>query len=437
MNPLGQARFNALAGYSRSPYLPLSARELAWYEEANERLLGVVSLDLVDEDFVYTVLARDAVGRFRAVRLEINLSGLDEARDGLARALAELGTRPPDAFHQGDEPRKAVDFFTPLVVPEKQSPIFRTVATERGYTPALGLLKELMHYFHDPDGNFVEQFQSTGFDARLWELYLYALFTELGYGLDRKHPAPDFHCIGLPAAFFVEATTVNPSAEPPIATDREAYFSHYVPIKFGSALYSKLKKRYWELTHVSGRPFVLAIQDFHAPQAMVWSNTGLVEYLYGIRQLEKKRDDGPPEVISERIEQYEWAGKKIAAGFFKQPGTEHISAVLANPGGTIAKFNRMGFLAGFGDRDLHMIRGGLCYRGKLVPEQFSADVHAPEYSETWCEGLSVYHNPKAYQPLDERAVPGAAHHTTRDERIVTSMPPFFPLGTNTFIIVPT
>jgi DNA-binding transcriptional MerR regulator len=115
----------------------------------------------------------------------------------------------------------------------------------------------------------------------------YALFTELGYGLDRQYPAPDFHCVGLRADFFVEATTVNPSAQAPIIseTNRKSYFSHYVPIKYGSALFSKLQKRYWELPHVQGHPLLLAVQDFHAPQAMTWSNTALVEYLYGVRQL--------------------------------------------------------------------------------------------------------------------------------------------------------
>ncbi|MDE5446246.1 MULTISPECIES: hypothetical protein [Bradyrhizobium] len=29
--------------------------------------------------------------------------------------------------------------------------------------------------FHDADGNFVEQFQTIGFDARIFELYLHAL----------------------------------------------------------------------------------------------------------------------------------------------------------------------------------------------------------------------------------------------------------------------
>lgn len=45
----------------------------------------------------------------------------------------------------------------------------------------------MMNWYEDVDGNFVEQFQSSAFDARLWELYLYAMFVELGYGFDRKY----------------------------------------------------------------------------------------------------------------------------------------------------------------------------------------------------------------------------------------------------------
>ena len=59
-------------------------------------------------------------------------------------------------------------------------------------------------------------------------------------------------------------------------------------IKFGSVLLSKLNKRYWELPHVKGMPLIFAVQDFHTIRAMSWSNTSLVEYLYGIRQVRKK-----------------------------------------------------------------------------------------------------------------------------------------------------
>ena len=219
MKPLSPLRFDALAGCSRSPQIGLSARELSWFEEADEKLLGVVSLDLVDLDYVYTVLARDGHGRFRAFHLDINIQSQGEATDMLAAALAELVVQPEAYFHQGDEVGPTFDLLTSTLPPDKRNPRFTELITAQGFTPALGLLKELMHYFQDVDGNFVQQFQSTGFDPRLWELYLYVLFTEQGYGFDRTHAAPDFHCQGLRGDFYVEATTVNPSATPPEVTE--------------------------------------------------------------------------------------------------------------------------------------------------------------------------------------------------------------------------
>ena len=203
----------------------------AWPSVRLEKLLGVVSLDIYDRDHVCTVLARDARGRFRAVHCDLNIETQVEAERQLAVAFAELAVRPASDFYQGDETEQPIDFFTPMVATDRQHQNFRSLTTHEHHTPALGLLRELMHYFVDADGNFVQQFQSTGFDARLRELYLYALFTELGYGFDRDHPAPDFHCIGLGGDFFVEAITVNPSAVTPSVdeTNRDEYFSHYVP----------------------------------------------------------------------------------------------------------------------------------------------------------------------------------------------------------------
>ena len=128
-------------------------------------------------------------------------------------------------------------------------------------------------------------------------------------------------------------------------------------------------------------------------------------------------------------------GKRISAGFFTLPGVEHISAVLANPGGTISKFNRLGFLAGFGDRDIRMVRAGVCLRNEpLNLEAFSQEVHSPDYAETWVEGLSVFHNPTAEHPLPEAMIPNAAHWISRDGRILADMPSFHPIGEKTYIL---
>jgi hypothetical protein len=267
-------------------------------------------------------------------------------------------------------------------------------------------------------------------------LYLYALLTELGYGFDRSHPAPDFHCAGLLGEFFVEATTVNPSVDVPTPEEAQSqeYYGAYVPIKFGSALFSKLQKRYWEKAHVQGKPLVVAVQDFHAPGAMVWSNSGLVEYLYGIKQTEVEDDKHQITLESKIVEKYEWKGKVIPAGFFNQPDAENISAVLANPGGTLPMFNRMGYITGFGDRRIRMIRHGFAYRGGRSAEPFSVEVNN-EYDERWGTGVSIYHNPRARVPLPEITFPGAAHHTVRGTTIITAMPaPFFPVGSQTMIL---
>jgi hypothetical protein len=134
--------------------------------------------------------------------------------------MDQFAQLPAEEFYQGDEVSKPVDFFTPVVPRGKQHEIFRVLHSGLGYSPALGLLSEMAHYFEDADGNFVQQFQSAGFDARLWELYLYAVFTELGFGLVRDEQTPDFHLQSPFGEFFVEATTVNPSASPPAERSR-------------------------------------------------------------------------------------------------------------------------------------------------------------------------------------------------------------------------
>lgn len=100
-----------------------------------------------------------------------------------------------------------------------------------------------MHFFEDVDGNFVEQFQTTAFDARFSELYLFALLTEQQMIFDRSHHAPDFVCEGLDGDLFVESVTVNPSRlgniviEPPIPSggpELKRYLAEYMPMKWGA-----------------------------------------------------------------------------------------------------------------------------------------------------------------------------------------------------------
>lgn len=445
MKQISRLRFNALAGYIRSPQTLILSEELDWYSEANERVLGVLIKDGTDEDYSCIVLARDRVGRYRAVYNLPFSDSIDEVRQAIAPAMQKWAAKDATEYEQGDERGKPVDFFTPVVPPERLHPTFMQLINNEAFSPARDLIAAMMYYYQDPDGNFVEQFQTTGFDARFWELYLFAVLAELRYSIDRAQPAPDFLCSGLLGEFFVEAVTVNPTiingrnvetGPPDNPAERERYMEEYVPIKYGSPLYSKLNRCYWELPHINGKPIVLAIQDFHYRASMTWSESALIRYLYGREFAATHNDTGELVITSQTITQHCWGQKIIPSGFFYLPGAEHISAVISNPQGTISKFNRMGLKAGFDSPRVRMTRVGSHYdhdRNIAVPKSFVVNVSDPNYKEDWIEGLSVYHNPNTLISLPVEMFPGAAQHFLENDRLRSIIPDFHPYGSYTVI----
>lgn len=182
----------------------------------------------------------------------------------------------------------------------------------------------MMRWYEDADGNFLEQFQTTGYDARIWELYLLAALSEAVYIIDRSFPAPDVLARGPLGECCLEATTVNPTldaqrrpvAPPETKTPEQEsdYVRHYFPIRYAGPLTAKLAKRYWELPHVDGKPLVFAIQDFHAPMSMTWSRSGLPTYLYGYLHHPRREQDGSLKIVPEGVERHRWGSKEIPQG---------------------------------------------------------------------------------------------------------------------------
>jgi len=264
MKKILSIRFDALAGYARHPAAFYFAEEMGWYEHGGERVLGLLIRENDDNDFGGLVFARDRKLRFRCV----DITGFDarrrQAEVKLRREMERIAAEPDAEYHQGDEVGAPVDFFTSVVSSGRLNRDFVKVRDMEAFSAARGIIEPMMRWYEDADGNFVEQFQTTGFDARIWELYLFATFSEMGYYIDHGQAIPDFICTNPMATFCVEATTVNatrdPSGtivpEPPMSTPEEvrAYLNDYMPIKYGSALTSKLAKKYWERPHVAGKP---------------------------------------------------------------------------------------------------------------------------------------------------------------------------------------
>jgi hypothetical protein len=300
----------------------------------------------------------------------------------------------------------------------------------------------MMCFYEDADGNFVEQFQTTAFDARLWELYLFATFNEIGYARSVNVAAPDFLLTSVLGHLGVEATTVNapnagPIPEPKTVEDFTSYLQDYVPIKLARALKRKLNKKtpYWDAPEMRNMPFVLAVQDFHGPGVMRMVVPAATEYVFGVRH---SMVDGVRRI--ERIAEHRFGNVVEPSGFSRLPGAENVSAVIANPQGTITKFNRMGFLAGFGSRRVLMVRTGI-RRGERdsdgpMPKPFVQEVHRPGYEESWIEGMVVLHNPNARIPIDPMLLPGAAHEFLQDDgSIMSLLPEFHPFYSQTAIAV--
>jgi hypothetical protein len=422
------------------------AKEIAWFEANNGRVLATLIVD-TDDEFSAMILARDELERFRWIGATGYFDSPEAAVVDLVRKLNDLVPDLDAHRVQGDTEGEPVDFFAPVVEESKWNARFRQLISGHAFMAARQIISEMMRWYEDVDGNFIEQFQTTGFDARVWELYLFAVLTEAGLGVERPKPAPDFLAVGPLGEFAIEATTVNPSIakDGTISTpslpnnDHEfrEYLRNYLPIKYAGPLTSKLQKEYWKNSSVAGKPLVFAIQDFHGVMSMTYSGSALPIYLYGYAYDAERDKDDRLRVRVSKIVEHQWGSKVIPSGFFSFPGAENVSAVIFNSGGTIAKFNRIGVEVGFGSNSVLMIRRGWMWDPNPNSAEPSHFIHfvAESYPESWIEGMDVYHNPNARYPLDPDFLPGAAHHRLQEDgTIETKSTAWKPIGSQTSIL---
>lgn len=439
-------RFSALIGESRSPMTEFFTREIGWFSNQGETVLGVILIDIIDRDFSAILLGRDAVGRYRCIDQKVSMETPRDAHSWLVDTITAATLSGQTVFPQDDENGEAMDLFTPVKAEEKLHPYFRILSTQPSHVAARGIIREMMPHYVDIDGNFIEQFQTTGFDARIWELYLNAYLVEEGLFLDRSHFAPDFlvqkygHTVAIEATIvgrkgqLTEADIANITQLTPEQIQEK--MRNEMPIRFGSPLFSKLQKKYWELEHVAGIPLVIAIADFHENQSMLWTSTALINYLYGVHHDHHYDESGKLVITPQKIDKHVVGEKEIPSGFFFQPGAENISAVMFSASGTVSKFNRMGKQAGFGEGNVKLFRMGTYHDhdpDASLPKMFSYEVNE-DCTETWAEGMSMFHNPNALHPVPEELFPLIAHHRFKDDHIVSHLPEFHVYSSMTTIM---
>ena len=286
----------------------------------------------------------------------------------------------------------------------------------------------------------MREFQWHQFDQRLWELYLWATFREGGYDVAHGE-APDFRVSAPGIAFAVEATTVAPSKDgvlsqhpdPKTPEEIAAFLADYMPMKYGNSLTNKLKRRsaagkaYWEEGGAAGLPFVIAVADFHKPSSegelgsMTYTQSAIWAYLYGFTT-DWEMVDGKLVITNHDLNSHTFKGKTIESGFFSLPDAENISAVIFSNAGTLAKFDRIGVLAGYAPPNHRYIRSGIRYDpdpNAVTGTWFVEEVGIEGYSEGWADELQVFHNPRALRPLPKECFGPLNQHFFEHGHMVT------------------
>jgi hypothetical protein len=317
---------------------------------------------------------------------------------------------------------RALKLFEPQVPPEKMGRVFKTLL-DLHVSPTRDELEEAYSRFTDVDGDFVTKFQTDALDARLFELFLFVLFEELGFERDVTHQRPDFVLSREGFSLCVEAVTANPPQDasrtaPPAdegfeemvtrilkaaSEKQQAILAGEVRNRLGRPMLSKLKKKYWNLPHVAERPLVIAAQDFHGEGSLLLLGQPLGDFLY--------------------------------PDFFRRAGAEHVSAVMFVNSATASKFGRMRLQrATKAYPTVLMHRVGWYYPATVEGTSlalFNYWVGDPAWPESWLQGVTLFHNPDALQPLDRSVFRGAKQYLWDHGQLEIELPAFHPEASTT------
>jgi len=310
--------------------------------------------------------------------------------------------------------------FTPVISEEKLHDNFRRLLDDR-YIHSKEVIAQWANGFVDRDGKFALEFQTT-FNGCFWELYLFACLRELQYSVDFSYTSPDFVVSTPKGDFCIEATIASNAdgtipewgtqipehleRDPELAIDLST-------IRLANSISSKYKKykdSYAILPHATGKPFVLAVAPFEQPFFYTQNQHAIRRVLYSY---DKPIYEDFPERNTRVVYGHEYIeyilkpnGAPIHLGYFVKPEMTEISAVIFSNTATMGKADALSSDPGL------LLFSALWYnKDGLYPRH--EVLHKAEYKETLLDGLHVYHNPLAENPLapDVLDFPGVIQYT--------------------------
>lgn len=296
-----------------------------------------------------------------------------------------------------------MDLFSPIVPEGAWHPNF--AAQMRQPNPwNRAVLSDWAKGFVDRDRKFIREFQTT-FNSSFWELYLNAVLRELGCTVDFSYRSPDF-VITEPTSFAIEAAVASHAkgnlpeyrrAEATLPDDLNE-LNRQAIIRLANALqgkYDKYKKHYASLSHVAGKPFVIALAPFDRPHFNLACQRGIEALLYNYYVDEEAWNADDRNRLQGQLLRTvkKQSGADIELGVFQNGSMPEISAVLFS---TTATWGKVRALSADPNPDISIVALRLNTNSPIPHEIYAKK---SEYTESLLDGLRVYHNPDARWPL--------------------------------------
>jgi hypothetical protein len=139
-------------------------------------------------------------------------------------------------------------------------------------------------------------------------------------------------------------------------------------------------------------------------------------------------------IQTDEISTHRVSNKEIPSNFFGQPNAEHVSAVLFSNAGTVSKFTRMGYQAGYHRGNVIITRRGVAWNSDPNASEaleFSYRLDEDPGTEPWGSGVEVFHNPNALKPIPDDFFADAAQTHLREGAPVSWAPRFLPFASFT------
>lgn len=303
-----------------------------------------------------------------------------------------------------------LNLFDDLGIPDdKLHQKFKTIRNNCLLTGEIEVLNDWVQGFIDRDNKIVKEFQTT-FHSAFWEFYLYALFKEAGLNIDFSKNRPDF-VINSPIDFYVEAVVSNikedalgedsrtmgdilSMIEPTwLQKDFDENLNESIT-RYSSAFSSKCKK-YTEYCKDKdwnpSNPYVIALCGYERINYGNSYNYAMIALLYGEHfNAKKDKYDKKQTIIKPGT------NASIPLGLFLSGEYAHISAVIFSCTITIGKLTSLAISQ---KKSALTVNSVICVRRDEDEPKFKLNMVSSENPEYLTDGVFVFHNPFAKNPL--------------------------------------